>query len=213
MSIEISDALPSIAGEPETVLPSKRATFEEYLSMEEPTMSEWIDGEVIFMAAASARHQQLGSFLETLLRLWVDVHGLGQVFRAPFAMRIELPRRGREPDVLFVSRERGHLLTANYLNGPADLAIEIISPESVARDRDEKFVEYQAAGIKEYWLIDPDQMTAEFYELGLDHAYHSGTLDQGTYYSKVVPGFYLKLSWLWQDPLPTIDALRTLKLM
>jgi hypothetical protein len=51
------------------------------------------------------------------------------------------------------------------------------------------------------------------YELGEDRGYHLGNIDQGTYYSKVVPGFYLKLSWLWQNPLPTVDALRALKLM
>lgn len=213
MSIEIGDSLPNIAGETEPVLLPKRATFEEYLRMEEPTISEWIDGAVIFIAPASARHQQLGSFLETLLRLWVEVHGLGQVFRAPFAMRIELPRRGREPAVLFVSSEREHLITPNYLNGPADLAIEIISPDSVVRDREEKFAEYQAAGVKEYWLIDPDRMNAEFYELGEDGRYHLANVDQGEYHSLVVPGLFIQLSWLWQEPLPTIDALRVLNLM
>ena len=150
------------------------------------------------MAPASAAHQQLGSFLEKILGLFVELHGLGEVFRAPFAMRIQRPRRGRAPDVLFVSRGREHLLTPNYLNGPADLAIEIISPESVVRDREEKFVEYQAAGVKEYWLIDPDQLTAEFFELREDGRYHPANVDQGNYQSTVVPGFSIKLSWLWQ---------------
>ena len=213
MNTEITDASPAITDEPDAILPPVRATFEEYLRMEEPTMSEWIDGEVIFMAAASAKHQQLGSFLEKILGLFVEVHGLGEVFRAPFAMRIERPRRGREPDVLFVSRERSHFITPTYLNGPADLAIEIISPDSIVRDRDEKFGEYEGAGVREYWLLDPEGMTAEFYELGEDARYHLANIDQGTYYSKVVPGFSIQLSWLWQHPLPTLDALRELKLM
>ena len=213
MSTEITDTSPAVPAEPDAIPPPVRATFEEYLRMEEPTMSEWIDGEVIFMAPVSAKHQQLGSFLEKILGLFVEVHGLGEVFRAPYPMRIELPRRGREPDVFFVAREHAHRVTPTYLDGAADLAIEIISPDSIVRDREEKFGEYEGAGVEEYWLIDPERMTAEFYELGEDGRYHPANVDQGIYNSKVLPGFSLRLSWLWQHPLPTLDALRTLKLM
>src|SRR5947207_3233299 len=105
--------------------------------------------------------------------------------RAPFVMRIESPRRGPEPDLLFVSREREHLLTRTYLDGPADLAIEIISPDSIDRDRRDKFAEYEAAGVREYWLFDPDRETAEFYELDADGRYHLADAEDGIYYSKV----------------------------
>lgn len=210
MNTEIIDASPEL--ERDAVSAPVRATFEEYLSMEEPAMSEWIDGEVIFMAAASAKHQQLGSFLEILLRLWVDVHGLGEVFRAPYPMRIEFLRRGREPDVFFVSREHSHRVTPIYLDGAADLAIEIISPDGIVRDREDKFREYEGAGVREYWILDPEQMTAEFYELGDDGRYQLAKIEQGIYYSKVVPGFSLHLAWLWQSPLPTLAALAELKL-
>ena len=165
------------------------------------------------MASASAKHQQLGSFLEKTLGLFAEVHGLGEVFRAPYPMRIELPRRGREPYIFFVASEHAHRITPTYLDGAADLAIEIISADSVVRDREEKFGEYEGAGVREYWLLDPERMTAEFYELGEDGRYQLANVDQGTYYSKVLPGFALQLSWLWQHPLPTIDALRALHLM
>lgn len=89
----------------------------------------------------------------------------------------------------------------------------IITPDSVVRDRQEKFGEYEGAGVTEYWLLDPERMIAEFYELGEDGRYHLANIDQGNYHSKVVPGFSLQLSWLWQDPLPTLEALRALKLM
>ena len=213
MSTEITENSIKAAADADVVRPPVRATFEEYLRMEEPTMSEWIDGEVIFMTPPSIRHQELGGFLEVLLSLWVETHGLGQVFRAPVAMRIEFPRRAREPDLLFVSRERAHFLTPTHLNGPSDLAVEIISPDSIVHDREEKFVEYQGAGVREYWLIDPEAMTAEFYELGENGRYQLANITQGFYYSKVVPGFSLQLAWLWQQPLPTLAALRALKLM
>ena len=190
-------------------------TFEEYLaSGDEPIMSEWVDGEVIFMSPASAKHQRLGSLLLQTLGLYVETHKLGEVFYAPFVMKIESAKSGREPDLLFVSRERAHLIEKTYLNGPADLVVEIVSPESVERDRKEKFAEYEAAGIKEYWLIDPDRQTAEFYELGADGRYRAAATEtDGIYRSKVINGFFIRIAWLWQTPSPTLDALRELKLI
>ena len=191
-----------------------RMTFEEYLALgDERKMSEWVDGEVIFMSPTARRHQELISFLVKVLGLFVDVHKLGVLLPAPFAMKLEAARRGREPDLLFVSEERQHLIEKTYLNGPADLAVEIMSPESIGRDRGEKFVEYEQAGIREYWLIDPDRETAEFYELGADGRYRAAqTEPEGVYRSKVVEGFFLRVAWLWQEPSPTLDALRELKL-
>src|SRR2546421_2616129 len=129
-------------------------------------------------------------------------------------MRVNTSAHGREPDVVFVSRERAHLVEKTYLNGPADLAIEIVSPESIGRDRGEKFVEYEQAGIKEYWLIDPDRESAEFYELGADGRYRAAQIEpEGVYRSQVVAGFFVRVAWLWQTPAPTLDALRELKLL
>jgi Uma2 family endonuclease len=97
------------------------------------------------------------------------------------------------------------LVQSTYLNGPADLAIEITSPESLLRDRGEKFAEYELAGVPEYWLLDPDRKRADFYELGSDGRYRLVTPDEeGRYHSQVVQGFWLKVAWLWQDPLPKV---------
>src|SRR5206468_2139849 len=100
-------------------------------------------------------------FLESILRFYVQENDLGMVMRSPFAMKLEEQKRGREPDILFVKKDRVDLITKTYLDGPADLAIEIVSPESIVRDRAEKFVEYEAAGIKEFGLIDPERRMAQ----------------------------------------------------
>jgi Uma2 family endonuclease len=214
MSSNTTEA-PDIADTSLSRAPSRRMTFEEYLvSGDEPMMSEWVEGEVIFMSPASAKHQRLGSLLFQMLGLYVETHKLGEVFYAPFVMKIESAKSGREPDLLFVRRERAHLIEKTYLNGPADLVVEIVSPESVERDRKEKFMEYEAAGIKEYWLIDPDRESAEFYELGADGRYRAAlTEPEGIFHSKVVEGFFIRTAWLWQTPPPTLDALRELKLL
>lgn len=192
----------------------KRVTFEEYLTLGEDTdRIEWIDGEVIRMAPAAERHQELVLFLLHTVGLYVEMNKLGRVISAPFAMKLDSQRRGREPDVLFIRTDRMHIIKTNHLDGPADLTVEIISPESVGRDRGEKFAEYEQAGIPEYWLIDPLRQQAEFFELGIDNVYHLSATPDGVFRSRLLPGFFLRTSWLWQIPAPTIEALRELSLL
>jgi len=138
---------------------------------------------------------------------------LGMIRLAPFQMK--LARSGREPDLLFVARENLSRLKETCLDGPADLVVEVVSPESVGRDRGEKFYEYQEAGIPEYWLIDPDRRWAEFYRLGKDGLYRVAFAGrEGIFRSEVLPGFWLRVEWLWQEPLPKVlDVLRELGLI
>jgi Uma2 family endonuclease len=214
MSINISRTIENISTQSPSPVYKNRVTFEEYLAMHgDATMSEWVDGEVIIMAAAAADHQRIGSFIETVMKLFVEIHDLGEVFRSPFVMKLEALSRGREPDILFISKKRSHLLQKTYLDGAADLTVEIISPESVERDTEEKFFEYEAAGVKEYWLIDPNYKTAEFYQLGKDGHYRRIKVGaDGIYRSKVLRGFFLRVEWLWEMPSPTVEALCELKL-
>lgn len=190
-----------------------RMTFEEYLRFGgENTRAEWIDGEVITMYSASSKHQDIVGFLQTIMRIYTETHNLGRVFSAPFAMKLEKQRRGREPDLLYVSREKIRLIEPTFLNGAADLVVEVISPESVGRDRGEKFVEYESAGVREYWLIDYERKRAEFYELADDGLYRLANTG-GAFFSKVIEGFFVREDWFWQENLPTIEALKELKIL
>ncbi|MCI0419671.1 MAG: Uma2 family endonuclease [Acidobacteria bacterium] len=198
------------------VLPSGKLTFEEFLGLcDEDVWAEWVGGEVTMVSPASVSHQSIGSLLEVVLRIFVERHELGLVLRAPFLMRLAEIPSGREPDLLFVRKARLNLLQANYLDGPADLVVEIISPESIGRDRGEKFVEYERAGILEYWLIDPDRQSAEFYQLSSEGRYRTVLPgSDGAYHATVVDGFWLKAEWLWKTPLPAaLDLLRELKIV
>ena len=188
-----------------------RMTFEEFLAWaDEDTRAEWVDGEVVPLTPASRRHQLVADFLLRLLGEFVLLRELGQVLSAPFLVRLPLASpRGREPDLIFVHRERLGILGATYCDGAPDLVVEVTSPESFARDRGEKFVEYEAAGVKEYWLVDPDRRQAEFYVLGGDGRYHQVPAQGGVYRSRVLPGLALRVEWLWQDPPPAgVAALR-----
>jgi len=142
------------------------------------------------------------------------------VYRLPFTVYNSTGRyydsinRGREPDVLFVCQERLHIVQSSHLSDAADMVIEIVSPESVGRDRGEKFVEYEAAGVREYWLIDPDRQQAEFYYLADDERYRLLPTADGVFRSQVLPHFWIKVAWLWQEPLPKVlDVARKLELL
>ncbi len=195
------------------ILP-QRLTWEEYLHFgEENTLAEWIDGRVIVLFSGSTKHQEIVGFLQTVLGLFSETHHLGRVLVAPYAMKLNPQRRGREPDVLFVSREREHLIERTFLNGAADLVVEIVSPESVERDSVQKFVEYETAGIREYWLIDYTNQTALFYQLDQEGHYQAGEISDGVFRSSVLPGFLTRQSWFWQERLPTHAALRKLDIL
>ena len=188
-----------------------RLGYEEFLAWaDEDTLAEWVGGEVIMTSPASLRHQSISRFLAQIVGVYVEEHNLGALLTAPFQMK--LASSGREPDLLFVAAEHLNRLRDTYLDGPADLAVEIISPESIGRDRGDKFYEYEQAGIPEYWLLDPQARRAEFYQLDPAGVYQLIAPDQeGIYRSAVVPGFWLRVSWLWQQPLPRVlDVLREL---
>jgi Uma2 family endonuclease len=190
----------------ETDPPTAPVSFEEFLAWApDDVQAEWVDGDVLIMSPASTEHQRLHGFLFTLLRLFVERHQLGEVFSAPFLMRLPARPSGREPDIVFLATEHADRLTETYLDGPADLVVEIVSPESAARDRGEKLIEYEVAGIPEYWLIDPTRREIWFYRRGADQRYHAAPLEpDGKYRSTVLPGFHLPVACLWQRPLPPV---------
>ncbi|HET89359.1 MAG TPA: Uma2 family endonuclease [Chloroflexi bacterium] len=200
---QLQDVLSGVA--PDAPL---RMTYPEFLAWaDEDTLAEWVavpdtdQGEVMMTSPASNKHQDISGFLENILRSFVETHRLGVVRSAPFQMKLE--RSGREPDLLFVATAHLDRLKETHLDGPADLVVEIVSPESAGRDRGEKFYEYAQGGVAEYWLIDPQTRWADFYRLdegGRYRAAFSG--EEGEYHSAALPGFWLRVEWLWQEPLP-----------
>ncbi|MCI0624727.1 MAG: Uma2 family endonuclease [Acidobacteria bacterium] len=193
-----------------------KMTYAEFLRIiPDDVHAEWVDGEVVLMTPVSSDHNDLSVFLLALLRLYAEARDLGKVFCEPFQMKIGPDLPGRSPDLLFVSKKRLSHVKKVYLQGPADLAVEIISPDSRARDRGEKFYEYEQGGVREYWLLDPARKQAEFYELGKNGIYRLMTVGEDDIFrSQVLKGLWLQVSWLWQSPLPPLmTVLKSWKLI
>jgi Uma2 family endonuclease len=167
---------------------------------------EWVDGEIIELMPDNVRHFLITRFLSDVLRHCAERPGLGLVLMSTILMRLRNRPSGREPDIMFVANEHMDRLTNTYLDGPADLAVEVVSPDSEIRDRRDKLAEYEAAGISEFWLIDEPRHDARFYVLGEDGEYHETPVSaDGIYASTVLPGLRLRVDWLWRDAPPALD--------
>jgi len=180
---------------------------------DEDVCAEYVDGEVIVHSPVSTRHNRITWFLGRLLQQYVEQHGLGEVLGPELQVRLR-PDLRRVPDLLFVATERLAIVGQTYVDGAPDLIVEIVSPDSVARDWRDKFLEYQAAGVSEYWVIDSAYRRAEFYALGEEGQYHLLPVEEGVVRSTAVPGFWLRPDWLWQEPLPgVLDTARELGIL
>lgn len=179
-------------------LPRRKLTYEEFLADDSIERAEWVDGEVVEMPGVDEAHAALTVFLIRLVGAFVEEFQLGRIFHDPFLIR--LPNSGRAPDVSFVSTASLSRLRQKDLEGPVDVAIEVISTGSRGTDRGDKYFEYEAAGVSEYWLLDPKRKVAEFYRLDGDGRFRSVDAADGVFRSEALPGFWLKVSWLWELP-------------
>jgi Uma2 family endonuclease len=168
---------------------------------------EYLDGRLVVYSPASRRHEDIFGFLCALFRDFLGERRGAVVLGSRYPMRLD---RGwsPEPELLVVRDERRHLLTPQRLEGPADLVIEIVSESDPRLDYREKLPRYRQAEIPEIWIVNPLENTVLAERKG-DAGYESATLTSGRLESGVVPGFWIDVAWLWQDPLPpTLACLR-----
>ncbi len=181
--------------------PPARISYEEFLQWDgENQHVEWVNGRVVEMSPVGLDHNRVGKFLITLLEVFLEVHAIGVICYDPFQMKTGPSLPGRAPDIFFVSNENIGRLHNTYLEGPADLVVEIISPGSSAVDRRAKYSEYEKGGVREYWLIDPARKTAEFYVLDAEGVFRLVQPDGGIYRSAAIEGFWIETDWLWSRP-------------
>lgn len=178
--------------------------FEEYLTQFAGQHCEWEGGTVIKMSPISLQHNALLDYMYTLLAAYFELRPIGRVFHEPFTMRLPLLNKAREPDLFVALKTNPSILTSTYLDGPADICIDVVSPESVERDHGKKFQEYEKAVVKEYWILDPIHKESRFYRLGGDGGVYvrQETDEFGYYRTPLLPGLVLHIPTLWQDKLP-----------
>ena len=186
----------------------KRVSAEEYMERYAHDFYEWVKGELIEMTPVSEKHDTIARYLSNLLEAYLSLKPVGQLREAPFVMRVDATESRREPDLQIILNNNPGDLTDTAMVGPADICVEVVSPESAARDRGEKFIEYEKGGVKEYWLLDPVRQEAHFYRLDEKGIYKPSPPDEeGNYHCPTLPGLRLHVPTLWEEKLPDIIAI------
>jgi len=170
---------------------------------DEDVRAEFVDGEVDVLMSESDEHANVGLFLVTLMNIFISQRGLGRLFHDNFMVRLRTGLR-RVPDIHFVSQERVGLIRPTEVDGAPDLVVEIVSEDSVDRDRRRKFREYEEGGVREYWIIDPGYRRVEVYVLSSEDVFERLSAQDGVQCSQVLEGFWVRPDWLWQRPLPNV---------
>lgn len=178
--------------------PARRLTFEEFLSEFEGQHAEWRpDGTVEILPEEPMTHIQLRLDLAELLDVYLHATGWGHQL-SRFLQRPVPTLSVRQPDIMIVANERVELILQSCFYGPADIVIEVVSQDSVGNDYGTKFYEYEAGGIQEYWIIDPDRRIADVHERLDSGKFKRHTVDgSGSIVSRVLPQFSLDPAVLW----------------
>lgn len=180
---------------------------EFYALADEDSGWEYLDGRLV-MSPASDRHEDLFRFLLTLVSVVLDERGGAVVRGSRYPMRLD-EKWSPEPDLFVVLEERRHLLKPQRFEGAADLVIEIASEADPNLELREKFPRYEQAGIPEMWLVNRFERFVLAKVRTPDGSYETRTLSSGRLESRVLPGFWIEVEWLWQEVLPsTLSCLR-----
>lgn len=184
-------------GEGNPTILATNVSFEEYMEKYAAYFMEWVDGNVIQMAPVHKDHVALSIFLSALLLTYMEMSGEGVVVRAPMVMRPGSDFPAREPDLQVITTDQREILQDTLVAGSPALVVEIISPESGVRDCGKKFIEYERAGIREYWIIDPIRREAVFYQLNTKGFYKRLGIENGFITSGVLSRLRFQVDLLW----------------
>ena len=132
----------------------KKLTFQDYLKTPGDVRYELIDGELVFMPSPKEIHQRLLGKLIVALYGYEIRRSSGYVYIAPFDVVLS-DTVVLQPDLLYISNERSHIITDANVQGAPDLVVEIISPSDPNRDKIRKRAIYARHSVGEYWLVDP----------------------------------------------------------
>jgi len=184
----------------------KRQRF--YQDIREDQKAEFIKGEVIVHSPVRIEHNIVGKLLLELLDMYVRTHRLGLVGYEK--MLISLTRNDYEPDICFFSRAKSDLFTKGQMKfPPPDFIAEVLSPSTENTDRTDKFIDYAAHGVGEYWNIDPAEETIEKYVLKCGKYELSLKVRTGMIHSDVIAGFGIPVRAVFDED-ENIAALRKL---
>ena len=146
-------------------------TLDDYYALPDERRVELIDGVFYDMSAPAVIHQKILGELFMLFRECTDAHeGECEVYLSPCDVRLDMDNKTMvQPDLLVICGP--YDLGAKRFEGAPDLVLEILSPSTRSKDMLLKLYKYQNAGVKEYWIVDPERETVMVYDFRDDNFY------------------------------------------
>ena len=182
-----------------TQKPKAKLTYEDYAKTPDDERWELIDGELIMVPSPKKAHQRNQTKLGSRMSFFVEKNDLGEIYFAPFDV-VLAEHDTVQPDLLFVSKERLHIITADNVQGAPDLVVEIRSESTARRDWTVKRELYARHGVREYWIVDSDAATVSVMLLEDGKLKVAGVYGEGdTLSSAVMGGFSVALSDIFRD--------------
>jgi Uma2 family endonuclease len=174
-------------------------TAEDLLGMpEDGKCYEVIGGELVVSPSPTERHQRVLMELLFHFQQFVREAGLGAVYAAPLDVQLGL-YDVVQPDLVVVLKEHRDRIQSDGIHGAPDIVVEVISPGSRGTDRVRKSAVYAEAGVKEYWLVDPDAQSIVVQALS-NGLYEDVPFKDGCVRSTVLAGFELVIQDIFAVP-------------
>ena len=142
----------------------KKYTYADYLKTPDDERYELIEGELLMTPSPVMRHQRISRKMLIAIDNHVTDNDLGEVFDAPSDVYLD-NENVVQPDILFVSKERLDIIGEKNIQGAPDLVIEIISESTAYRDLVQKKKLYVRFGVKEYWIVIPEESSVDIFTL------------------------------------------------
>ena len=133
---------------------------------------EAIAGELHVTPAPKTRHARVSKRLQYALDRLLERPGLGEIFVAPFGVEFPASGEGVQPDLLFVANDRRGIIAEAGVVGAPDIVVEILSPSTAGRDRTIKLRLYERQGVRQYWIVDPDENTVDVWHFSAEARTH-----------------------------------------
>jgi len=175
-------------------------TYEDYLKLNDDKRYEVINGRLYEMPAPIPLHQKVSRNLVFTLWELIKKFEMGEIYYSPIDVVLS-EDVVLQPDIVFISKERMEIIGEKAIIGSPDLVVEIVSPNTIRRDTVVKKGIYESFGVKEYWIVYPDERVIEVWVLSEGGRYelYSFAEKEGKVKSKVLEGFEVDLKEVFDE--------------
>jgi len=168
-------------------------TYADYEKLPEGSPYQLIGGELVMTPAPTPYHQIITGNIFFELMKFVKAQGAGTVLNSPIDVYLA-ETEGFQPDVIFIAQERLSIIGQKKIEAAPDLVVEVLSPSTAYYDLRHKMRLYESSGVREYWIVDPEEKSIEVYEnAGGEFKLFNKAREKGVAASKLLPGFEVGL--------------------